>query len=77
MGSTLVILNEDRPGVIGAVGTILGRAEINVARLQVGLYPGSKRAASLWGLDSPLPTAVLDEIRRLPNIATALSVLLP
>lgn len=77
VGSTLVILNEDRPGVIGAVGTVLGRAEINVARLQVGLYPGSRRAASLWSLDSPLPSAVLDEIRRLPNVATALSVLLP
>jgi len=77
VGATLVILNEDRPGVIGAVGTVLGRAEINVARLQVGLNPGSKRAASLWSLDSPLPSAVLDEIRRLPNVSTALSVLLP
>jgi D-3-phosphoglycerate dehydrogenase len=77
VGAILVILNEDRPGVIGAVGTVLGRAEINVARLQVGLHPGSKRAASLWLLDSPLPAAVLDEIRRLPNVATALSVILP
>jgi len=55
VGATLVILNEDRPGVIGAVGTVLGRAGINIARLQVGLNPGSKRAASLWGLDSALP----------------------
>jgi hypothetical protein len=77
VGATLVILNEDRPGVIGAVGTVLGRAGINIARLQVGLNPGSKRAASLWGLDSPLPSPVLDEIRRLPNIASALTVLLP
>jgi hypothetical protein len=76
-GATLVILNEDRPGVIGAVGTVLGRAEINVARMQVGLHQGSKRAASLWSLDSALPSSVLDEIRRLPNVATALSVLLP
>jgi D-3-phosphoglycerate dehydrogenase len=76
-GATLVILNEDRPGVIGAVGTVLGRAELNVGRLQVGLHPASKRAASLWSLDSPLPAAVLEEIRRLPNVSTALSLVLP
>ena len=76
-GSVLVILNEDRPGVIGAVGTILGHAGLNVSRLQVGLAPGSKEAASLWSLDSALPAEVLEEIRRLPNVKTALSVNLP
>jgi D-3-phosphoglycerate dehydrogenase len=76
-GATLVILNDDRPGVIGSVGTVLGRAGINVGRMQVGLHPGSKRAASLWGLDSQLPAAVLEEIRRQPNIATAISIVLP
>ena len=76
-GAILVILNEDRPGVIGAVGTVLGHAQLNVSRLQVGLAPGSKQAASLWSLDSPLPSSVLDQIRSLPNVKTALSVILP
>jgi D-3-phosphoglycerate dehydrogenase len=76
-GSVLVLLNDDRPGVIGAVGTVLGKAQINVSRLQVGLSPGSKRAASLWSLDSPLPAAVLDETRRLPNVTSATCVILP
>ena len=76
-GAILVINNEDRPGVIGAVGTVLGHAQINVSRLQVGLAPGSKQAVSLWSLDSPLPSSVLDQIRGLPNVKTALSVLLP
>lgn len=76
-GSTLVILNEDRPGVIGAVGTVLGKAGLNVSRMQVGLSPGSKRAASLWCLDSPLPAKVLEEIRALPNVASAIGTALP
>ncbi len=76
-GAQLAILNEDRPGVIGAVGTLFGREQINVSRLQVGLHPASKRAASLWCLDSPLPAAVLQEIRSLPNVSTALSIVLP
>jgi D-3-phosphoglycerate dehydrogenase len=76
-GSVLVLTNDDRPGVIGAVGTVLGHANINVARLQVGLANGSKQAVSLWSLDSALPPAVLDEIRHLSNVKTATSVTLP
>lgn len=76
-GSVLAITNDDRPGVIGAVGTVLGHAQINVARLQVGLAPGSKQAVSLWSLDSPLPPAVLEEIRRLSNVKSATSLALP
>lgn len=75
-GSTLVLLNEDRPGVIGAVGTILGSAGINVSRMQVGLSRGSNRAASLWCLDSPLPAPVLEQIRNLPNVASAIMTVL-
>ena len=77
VGPTLLILNEDRPGVIGAVGTVLGRAGINVARMQVGLHPRSKHAAALWNLDGPLPAPVLEEIRALPHVASATSFALP
>ncbi len=76
-GSMLVILNEDRPGVIGAVGTLLGKALINVSRLQVGVEVGSKRAAALWGLDSPPLAATLEEIRTSPNVAAASCIKLP
>jgi D-3-phosphoglycerate dehydrogenase len=75
-GSMLVILNEDRPGVIGAVGTVLGKAGINVSRLQVGLEPGSKRAAALWNLDAPMTDAVLLELQKLPSVAAAMRVAL-
>lgn len=77
-GSTLVILNDDKPGVIGAVGTVLGRAGINVSRMtQAGLSAGSGRGASLWCLDSPLPQGALEEIRALPNVAAAVGIALP
>ncbi|MGA2450456.1 MAG: phosphoglycerate dehydrogenase [Polyangiaceae bacterium] len=76
-GSILVVLNEDRPGVIGAIGTILGRSEINVSRLQVGLEPGSKRAAALWGLDTRPSPDTLSEIQNLPHVAAAMCVRLP
>ncbi len=54
---------EDRPGIIGAVGTILGDAGINIATMDVGR--GSKGGTALMGLtlDSPAPPEVIERIR--------------
>ncbi|HEX2733854.1 MAG TPA: phosphoglycerate dehydrogenase [Polyangiaceae bacterium] len=62
-GTILVIRNEDRPGVIGAVGSILGKANINVSRMQVGLADDGRDAASLWALDKALAPELVDQIR--------------
>jgi D-3-phosphoglycerate dehydrogenase len=53
---------EDRPGVIGKVGTILGEHEINIATMDVGR--ASRGGAALMGLtlDSPVGLGVIDEI---------------
>jgi len=55
---------EDRPGVIGTVGTILGDAEINIATMDVGRR--STRGTALMGLtlDSPVPPEVIERIAR-------------
>jgi D-3-phosphoglycerate dehydrogenase len=73
-GAILVIENDDKPGVIGTVGTILGEANVNVARLQVGLEAKGGRATSLWALDSPLPAAVLERVRSASNVTQAAAV---
>jgi D-3-phosphoglycerate dehydrogenase len=70
-GSLLVMRNEDRPGVIGAIGTLLGQNQINISRMQMGLDTQSGEAASVWALDSPLPAGVLDKIRLVPAIKSA------
>jgi D-3-phosphoglycerate dehydrogenase len=67
-GRVLVLRNEDKPGVIGAVGTLLGTRGINVARMQVGLDKGRREALQLWNVDAPLDDATLDEIRRVPAV---------
>jgi D-3-phosphoglycerate dehydrogenase len=71
-GRVLVMQNVDRPGVIGAVGTILGRREINVSRMQVGLADGE--ALALWNVDQEIPEDALKELRALPNVRTVLLV---
>jgi D-3-phosphoglycerate dehydrogenase len=67
-GLILVVRNEDRPGVIGALGTILGEAGINVSRMQVGLGEGSKDAASLWVLDSSIEERELSRVRAVNGV---------
>ncbi len=61
-GELLVHRNTDRPGVIGAVGTLLGAKEINVSRLQVGLDRERGEAMAVWNVDSPLSDEVLDAV---------------
>ena len=71
-GRVLLMHNTDRPGVIGAVGTILGKRQINVSRMQVGLADGE--ALALWNVDQEIPEEALKELRALPNVRSVLLV---
>ena len=63
----------DRPGVIGFLGTVLGRASVNVARVHLGMArPGS--ALSLWNLDSEVPASALEEIRTSADVSGAVAI---
>ncbi len=73
-GSILVIRNDDKPGVIGAVGSVLGGAGVNVSRMQVGLAEDGKDAASLWALDNQLPDGLKDKIASTPDVKQVFSV---
>jgi D-3-phosphoglycerate dehydrogenase len=72
-GTMLVIHNEDQPGVIGEVGTILGRHRVNIASFALGR--GSSGAVGVVNLDvSPGDEATLkavQEIRAIPAIRDA------
>jgi D-3-phosphoglycerate dehydrogenase len=70
-GRVLVLRNEDKPGVIGAIGTLLGTRGINVSRMQVGLDKGRREALQLWNVDQPLDHATLDAIRATPAVKSA------
>ena len=62
-GATLLIHNEDRPGVVGHVGTILGAAGINIARMQLGLQPGGSEALQLLNVTPTPSREALDQLR--------------
>jgi D-3-phosphoglycerate dehydrogenase len=70
-GRVLLLRNQDRPGVIGAVGTLLGSRGINVSRMQVGLDKARSEALQLWNIDGDLDVATVDEIRQVPGVTWA------
>jgi D-3-phosphoglycerate dehydrogenase len=71
-GTVLVVLNKDRPGVIGAVGTLLGEREINVAGLNVGSTSDRDVAVALWNVaDAELGGELVDAVRSLELVDSA------
>ncbi len=61
-GHLVFVTYEDRPGMVGAVGGILGDVQINIAGMQVSREARGGLALIALRLDSPLPPTVLDEI---------------
>jgi D-3-phosphoglycerate dehydrogenase len=59
----VVFTYEDRPGVIGTLGRLLGEAGINIAGMQVSRNEDSKQALALLTVDSTVPQEVLDQVR--------------
>ncbi len=67
-GHMLVIKNKDVPGIIGQIGTILGRNNINIAAMSFGREAKGGLAFSVVNIDQAAPKDVLDELRRAKNI---------
>lgn len=71
----LLTEHKDRPGMIGAVGTIIGDANINISQMQVslGLQHGGKAMMALC-LDEPLPKECYQRILAIPDMYRALII---
>ena len=73
-GRLLMVRNDDTPGVVGHIGTLLGARAINIARMTVGRKPGSGRAVMLIEVDNDVPPDVLAEVRTIPGVREARSI---
>ena len=71
-GFMIIIQNIDKPGVIGNLGTTLGKHGINIGRFQLGRR--DDRALCMINIDTPADDSVLEEIMALPNILSAVQV---
>jgi D-3-phosphoglycerate dehydrogenase len=70
-GALIVMRNRDVPGVIGSVGTVLGKAGINIAEYhQARLQAGGDALAAI-STDDAIAEEVLESLRKLPEVIDA------
>lgn len=67
-GYMLLIENSDQPGMIGAVGTLAGRNDVNISFMEVGRLEKRGRAIMILGLDEPLPERAIKSISEMSGI---------
>ena len=63
--------NNDKPGYIGAIGTVLGDAGINVATFNLGRQDRGGKAIALLGVDEAIGDELMAKVRGLPNVMRA------
>ncbi|PSQ04884.1 phosphoglycerate dehydrogenase [Halobacteriales archaeon QS_5_68_33] len=62
-GHMLVARNEDVPGVIGFIGTVLGESDVNIAGMFNGRGTIGGEALTVYNLDDPVPESVLERLQ--------------
>lgn len=67
-GYLLLLHNEDKPGVIGNVGTLLAANNVNVARLHLGRSAVGGEAVSVWSVDTPVAKGLVERLLKLPHM---------
>lgn len=68
-GNILIGEHTDAPGVIGKVGTIMGKADINISSMVVGRLAARGQAIMILSLDDPVSDEVLEAVRAVENLA--------
>ena len=67
-GYMLVVNNNDVPGIVGKIGTALGKHKINIAEMSFGRDKKTGEAISLLNVDSEVPKNVISKLKKTKDI---------
>jgi D-3-phosphoglycerate dehydrogenase len=67
----LYVTNDDKPGFIGKLGTLLGDNGINIATFALGRSAPGRDAIALVEIDGPMPAPLLQQVQKLPQVQQA------
>lgn len=73
-GHMLYVVNDDKPGFIGRIGTLLGNHGINIGTFNLGRRDTGAEAVLLLSLDDALPANVLEEASALEGVKMAMGL---
>jgi D-3-phosphoglycerate dehydrogenase len=68
-GTLLLLNNKDRPGIVGHLGTLLGKHKVNIASMSLSRDTVGGSALTVFNLDSAPPQALLDELQKDADIS--------
>jgi D-3-phosphoglycerate dehydrogenase len=70
----LVVHNDDSPGMIGRVGTVLGDAKINISNMDVGQSPSGEAALMVIATETTVPAEVVDRLVQQAGVQSARAI---
>jgi D-3-phosphoglycerate dehydrogenase len=76
-GVMLIFTHKDVPGLIGYIGTIFGKHQVNIAQMTVGRQLPGGEAIAVLNLDNQPPEEAITEVRSHPQISSVSVVKLP
>lgn len=68
-GNILLVSHNDKPGIVGRLGTVLGNSGTNIATMQVGRKDVGGQAIMVISVDKPAPAETIAELGKLSDIA--------
>jgi D-3-phosphoglycerate dehydrogenase len=75
-GNLVLVSHNDKPGIIGRVGTLLGTNDVNIATMQVGRKIVGGAAIMVLSVDKGVPKEVLEKVSQLPDLNNAKEIIL-
>ncbi len=73
-GDMIYIVNEDKPGFIGRLGTVLGEADVNIATFNLGRRGTGGEAVCLAAVDGQIPPDLVQAIGKITGVKRAMSL---
>lgn len=67
-GNIIFIRNQDVPGVVGAVGTVLGDAKVNIAYITFGREKEGSSAVSVINVDGQITASIIEKLKMIKGI---------
>ena len=73
-GHFIIVLNDDRPGIVGLVGTALGTAGLNIANLSLARNKSAGNALNVIELDTAPSNEIIEQLSSSPGIISVTAV---
>ncbi len=73
-GHMMYIVNEDAPGFIGRIGTLLGENAINIGTFNLGRREAGGEAVLLLSVDEPVTAPVVEQAKAVPGVKRAMAL---